>query len=107
MTGEYGVHVAFRFHVNFYHSYRGDSLDESGIGPDIRIIRSILDDLDRLESEGIPVRGTWDIENYYSLEKYMPRHAPDLIERIAGRVSRRSDEVEVMSFNNGIVSAHT
>ncbi len=101
------VHLAFRFHVNFYHSYRGDSLSERGIGKDIRIIRGILADLDRLNSEGIPVRGTWDIENYYSLETLMPRHAPDLVEGIARRVREDRDEIEPMSWNNGIVSACT
>ncbi|HRZ90642.1 MAG TPA: hypothetical protein P5117_14265, partial [Spirochaetia bacterium] len=90
------VHLAFRFHVNFYHSYRGDSLDERGIGKDIRIIRGILADLDRLNSEGIPVRGTWDIENYYSLETLMPRHAPDLVEGIARRVREDRDEIGVV-----------
>jgi len=101
------IHLAFRFHVNFYHSYRGDSLDEQGIGKDIRIIRGILDDLDRLNQEGLEVRGTWDIENYYSLETMMRHHSPDLIERIRERVKDGRDEVELMSYNNGLVSACT
>jgi hypothetical protein len=101
------IHLAFRFHVNFYHSYRGDSLDERGIGKDIRIIRSLLDDLDALEAEGIPVRCAWDIENYFSLETYLPRHAPDILERIRTRVTRGFDEIELMSWNNGIMTAHT
>lgn len=101
------IYLAFRFHVNFYHSYRGDSLDEKGIGKDIRIIRSLLDDLDILNAEGIDVCGTWDIENYYSLEYMMREHAPDLIERIQARVAAGTDEVELMSYNNGIVSACT
>jgi len=100
------VHLSLRFHVNFYHSYRGDSLDDRGIGKDIRIIRGILDSLDRLGAKGIPVRAAWDIENYWSLQVYMPRHAPDLIERIATRVAAGLDEVELMSWNNGILTAH-
>lgn len=106
-TGRSTISLAFRFHVNFYHSYRGDSLDERGIGKDIRVIRSILDDLDALNAAGIPVCGTWDIENYYSLETYLPRHAPDIVERIRSRVAAGRDEIELMSYNNGIVSAHT
>ena len=31
------ISVAFRFHTNLYHSYRTDSLDENGIGKDIRL----------------------------------------------------------------------
>jgi hypothetical protein len=30
------VFLAFRFHGNFYHSYRGDTPDELGFGKDIR-----------------------------------------------------------------------
>ena len=101
------VYIAFRFHVNFYHSYRGDTPDELGYGKDIRIIRGILDDLDGLNAEGIPARGTWDIENYYSLEKYIPRSAPDITERIKARVGAGLDAVELMSYNNGLVSAET
>lgn len=101
------IHLAFRFHVNFYHSYRGDSLDERGIGKDIRIIRGILDDLDALEAEGIALRCAWDIENYYTLELYLPRHAPDILERIRTRVGRGLDEVELMAWNNGLMTAHT
>ena len=101
------IHLAFRFHVNLYHSYRGDSLDERGIGKDIRIIRCLLDTLDSLNAAGIPIRGTWDMENYYSLEVYLPRHAPDIIERIRGRVMKGLDEVELMSWNNGLLTAHS
>ncbi|MCP4753848.1 MAG: hypothetical protein GY866_23435 [Proteobacteria bacterium] len=57
----------------------------------IRIIASILDDLDRLNSEGIPVRGTWDIENYYSLEKTIPEYCPELLERLQKRVAEDVD----------------
>lgn len=100
------IYIAFRFHVNFYHSYRGDSLDEKGIGKDIRIIRHILDTLERLNGQGIDVCGTWDIENGFSLENIMPQHCPDLLRRIQERVARGQDEIEPMSYNNGIVSAH-
>lgn len=101
------IYLAFRFHVNFYHSYRGDTPDELGYGKDIRIIRGILDDLDKLNSEGTMVCGTWDIENYYSLEKYIPMSAPDITERIKNRVDKGIDAVELMSYNNGLVSAET
>ena len=50
------VHIAFGFHVNCYHSYRGDTNDSLGFGGDIRIIRHILDVLDDRNRRGIPVR---------------------------------------------------
>jgi len=101
------VHLAFRFHVSFVHSYRGDTVDELGFGKDIRVIRGIVRTLDEANSRGIPVRGTWDIENHYSLATVMPRHCPDLIEAIRRRVRENGDEVEPMSWNNGLVTAHT
>ena len=99
------ISVAFRFHVNMYHSYRGDTPDEYGIGKDIRLIRYILDILDKYNQKGVPVRGTWDIENYFSLENSMQKHCPELIERIKRRVDQNYDEIEIMSYNNGLVSA--
>ncbi len=103
----YSVHLAFRFHVNFYHSYRGDTPDEAGFGKDIRVIRHILDVLDRLNAEGVPIRATWDLENAFSLGEIMPAHCPDLIARLQQRVRDGRDEIELMSYNNGLISAHT
>ena len=74
---DYKIHIAFGFHVNCYHSYRGDTNDEQGFGSDLRIIRKIIETLDRLNREGIPVKGTWDSENFFSLEQ-IPVHKPSL-----------------------------
>lgn len=101
------LYLAFRFHVNFYHSYRGDTPDELGFGPDIRIIRNTIRVLDEFNERGVPACGTWDIENYFSLETIMPRHCPDIVESWKRRVSEGKDEVQVMSYNNGLISAHT
>ncbi len=99
------IHVAFRFHVNFYHSYRGDRPDESGFGKDIRIIRNTLSLLDGFNAAGVPVCGTWDLENCFSLETIMPEHCPDIIEAIRRRAGDGRDEIEIMSYNNGLLSA--
>ena len=101
------INLAFRFHANFYHSYRGDTPDELGFGKDIRIIRKIIEVLDGFNAEGVPARGTWDIENYFSLETIMPKHCPDIIESLKRRVDQGKDEVQVMSYNNGLISAQT
>jgi hypothetical protein len=103
----YGIQVVFRFHGNFYHSYRGDTPDEKGFGKDIRIIRHLIDTLDRFNADGVPVKGTWDFENYFSLETTMPRHCPELIEGMQRRVRENGDEAQVMSYNNGMINAHT
>ncbi len=101
------IFLAFRFHTNFYHSYRGDTPDELGFGKDIRIIRRILNVLDTFNAQDIPARGTWDIENYFSLQEIMPEHCPDIIASLQRRVAEGMDEVQVMSYNNGLISAHT
>lgn len=101
------IYLAFRFHGNFYHSYRGDTPDELGFGKDIRIIRHILHTLDDLNARGIPVCGTWDFENYFSLQEIMPAHCPDIIEAMQRRARQGRDEFQLMSYNNGLISAHT
>ncbi|MDR1629314.1 MAG: hypothetical protein LBS36_03750 [Oscillospiraceae bacterium] len=103
----YKVHVGYGFHVNCYHSYRGDSNDELGFGGDIRIIRKIIDILNSLNERGIPVKGTWDFENVYSLEEILPQYAPDIIENVRERVKKYGDENDIMGYNNGALSAMT
>jgi len=101
------VHIAFGFHVNCYHSYRGDAPDATGFGGDIRIIRKIIAQLDELNARGIAARGTWDFENAYSLEEILPRYAPDIIEGVRRRVLRHGDENIIMGYNNGALGAMT
>jgi len=106
-SDESKIYFCPRFHVNFYHSYRGDTADEQGFGKDIRIIRGILDDLDALQREGLAVHCAWDFDNVFSLGTLIPRHAPDILKRIKERVASDLDEIHVMSWNNGLLSAHT
>ncbi|MCL2023534.1 MAG: hypothetical protein FWG82_04105 [Oscillospiraceae bacterium] len=99
------VHIAYGFHVNCYHSYRGDSNDELGFGGDIRIIRKIIRLLDDLNARGIPAKATWDFENAYSLEDILPKYAPDIIEGVKRRCKENGDENIIMGYNNGALSA--
>lgn len=101
------IHIAFGFHVNCYHSYRGDTNDNLGFGSDIRIIRKILDTLTEFNEQGIPVKGTWDTENFFSLQKILPEYAPDIIEKMKERVIKYGDENIIMGYNNGALSAMT
>ncbi|MBR3150311.1 MAG: hypothetical protein IKF64_09075 [Eubacterium sp.] len=99
------VHIGFGFHVNCYHSYRGDTNDNLGFGSDIRIIRQIIDVLNKCNEEGIPVKGTWDSENFFSLEQILPEYAPDIIEGMKERVKKYGDENIIMGYSNGALSA--
>lgn len=103
----YKVHVAFGFHVNCYHSYRGDTADNLGFGSDIRIIRKIISTLDEFNKEGIPVKGTWDCENFFSLEKILPKEAPDIIEGMKKRTANSGDEQIIMGYSNGALAPMT
>lgn len=101
------IHVAFGFHVNCYHSYRGDTNDNLGFGSDIRIIRKIIDVLNKCNADGIPVKATWDSENFFSLEKILPEYAPDIITGMQERVKKYGDENIIMGYSNGALSAMT
>ena len=101
----YRIHIAYGFHVNCYHSYRGDTCDAQGFGSDIRIIRKIIQALDALNAEGIPVKGTWDSENFFSLEQILPAYAPDIIEGMQRRVREHGDENIIMGYSNGALGA--
>ena len=99
------VHIAFGFHVNLYHSFRGDTNDENGFGQDIRVIRHIIKKLANFNHRGIPVHAIWDFDNLFSLQEILPVHAPDIISDIQRRVRENMDEVILMSYNNGLMPA--
>ncbi len=99
------IHIAYGFHVNCYHSYRGDTNDNLGFGSDIRIIRKILDTLTDFNQNGIPVKGTWDCENFFSLERILPEYAPDIIEKMKERTETYGDEQIIMGYSNGALGA--
>ena len=98
------IHIAYGFHVNCYHSYRGDTNDNLGFGSDIRIINKILDTLTDFNERGIPVKGTWDSENFFSLEKILPEYAPEIIEKMKERVARYGDENIIMRHYRAVSS---
>jgi hypothetical protein len=97
------VHLALSFHVNLYHSFRGDSNDEEGYGQDIAVIRNTLDWLDEYPE----VHADWDMENHFSVDGWLAEDAPDIVERVAARVAAGQDQVRLMSWNNGAMSAET
>ncbi len=97
------VHLNLSFHVNLYHSYRGDAPDDTGYGLDIDVIRATLDWLDKYPE----VRADWDMENYFSVDGWLASDAPDILERVRQRVEDGRDQVRLMSWNNGAMSAST
>jgi len=101
------VHVGFGFHVNLYHSFREDTNDQKGFAGDIRVIRNTISVLDFYNARGVPVKGTWDFENAFSLEEVLPAYAPDIIKNVKRRVHDQGDEPILMGYNNGAMAAMT
>jgi hypothetical protein len=104
---DYKVYVMLGFHINFYHSWRGDTPDEAGFGTDMRVIRGILDILDRANQAGKKARGYWDTEVYWTFQDILPKHCPDILERMRARVAAGQDEIVPGPFNNGANHAAT
>jgi len=96
------VYFSFGQHVDFYHSYRGDSPDEDGFGKDIRVITETLDILDQYPM----VKMSWEFDSWQTLEHRLPEYAPELFDRIKARIAEK-DEVRFMSWNGGLASAET
>lgn len=101
------VYVMLGFHTSFYHSWRGDTPDEAGFGTDIRIVREILRLLNQANRSGSQARGYWDFDVYWTLERILPRYAPDIIDGIRRRVQARQDEIVLGPYNNGANHAAT
>ncbi len=101
------VYVSLGFHVNFYHSWRGDTPDEAGFGTDIRVIGEILRMLDKANEAGLEAFGYWDFDGYWTLQEILPTYAPDIIEKVARRVQVGLDDIVLGSYNNGANYAAT
>ncbi len=101
------VYVALGFHINFYHSWRGDTPDEAGFGTDIRVIRKVLEILNRANGQGLKSRAYWDTEVYWTFQEILPKHSPDILEGIRRRVEAGWDEIVLGPFNNGANHAAT
>lgn len=103
----YKIYVILGFHINFYHSWRGDTPDEAGFGTDIRVVREIIRMLDEANARGLDARGYWEGESLFTFEDILPKHAPDIIEGIKRRVDAGLDEVTLAPYSNSLFSAMT
>ena len=101
------VYLMLGFHINFYHSWRGDTSDEAGFGTDMRVIRGILDILEHANNSSRKARGYWDTEVYWTFQEILPRYCPDILERIRACVAAGQDEIVLGPFNNGANHAAT
>ncbi len=93
-------------HINYYHSYRGDSVGTDGFGLDMRIMQTILDEIDECESQGLcggRVRISWDYSDLYWSVQLQQKYQPDVLDRVIERVKKGKDEVIIGSWGNNVL----
>lgn len=90
-------------HINYYHSYRGDSIGPSGFGKDIKIMAEIIDALDTLEDEGFcngKLRVSWDYADIFWSIQLQKEYQQDVLDKIIERCKEEKDEVLIGSWGN-------
>jgi len=90
-------------HINYYHSYRGDSRGEKGFGMDIRIMAEILDQIDKIEDIGLcngTVRMTWDYADLFWSVQLQKEYQADVLNKVVERCKKGKDEVLIGAWGN-------
>ncbi|MHA2392525.1 MAG: hypothetical protein ACXAEX_11335 [Promethearchaeota archaeon] len=97
------IYLILSPHINYYHSYRGDFLGESGFGVDIRFMGEILNQLEKIESEGlcggkIPI--CWDYGDLFWSIQLQKKYQKEILEKVQERCRNGKDEVLIGSWGN-------
>jgi hypothetical protein len=90
-------------HINYYHSYRGDSRGVDGFGKDLNLMRAILDKLDEIEDQGLcngEMRVTWDYSDTFWSIQLQQEFQEDVLDRVIERCSQGKDEVLIGTWGN-------
>ena len=90
-------------HINYYHSYRGDSRGKDGFGTDLRTMKAILDKLDEIEDMGFSfgnMRVTWDYGDTFWSIQLQQEYQQDILDRVIERCKKGKDEVLIGSWGN-------
>jgi hypothetical protein len=90
-------------HINYYHSYRGDSRGESGFGQDVRIMEEILNQLDSIEERGLCngiTRISWDYGDTFWSIQLQREYQQNVLDRVIERCKKGKDEVLIGSWGN-------
>ncbi|TXT61618.1 MAG: hypothetical protein BAJALOKI2v1_20071 [Promethearchaeota archaeon] len=90
-------------HINYYHSYRGDSRGKSGFGKDLKLMRGILDKLDEIEDQGFDfgdMKITWDYADTFWSIQLQQEYQQDVLDRVIERCKQGKDEVLIGSWAN-------
>ena len=90
-------------HINYYHSYRGDSRGISGFGKDLNMMSGILDELDRIEDMGFSfkdMRISWDYGDTFWSMQLQKEYQQNVLDRVIERCKKKKDEVLIGSWGN-------
>ncbi|MFX0212014.1 MAG: hypothetical protein ACFFDT_38925, partial [Candidatus Hodarchaeota archaeon] len=90
-------------HINYYHSYRGDSRGTDGFGLDLKIMHKILETVHDCETEGLcdgNVKISWDYSDLFWSIQLHQKFQPDILELVINRVKKGKDEVIIGSWGN-------
>ena len=90
-------------HINYYHSYRGDSRGTDGFGLDLKIMRKIIETVNDCEAEGLcdgKIKISWDYSDLYWSIQLQEKFQPEILEEVINRVNEGKDEVIIGSWGN-------
>jgi hypothetical protein len=90
-------------HINYYHSYRGDSIGPAGFGHDLRTMAGILSQIEAIEAKGLcggVVRVTWDYADLFWSVQLQQAYQPDVLEKVIERCRAGKDDVLIGSWGN-------
>ncbi|MHA1805641.1 MAG: hypothetical protein ACTSU4_14090 [Promethearchaeota archaeon] len=97
------IYIALSPHINYYHSYRGDSRGVTGFGKDLALMRGILDKLDEIEDMGFSfgsMKISWDYADLFWSIQLQKEYQQDVLDRVRERCKRKKDEVLIGSWGN-------
>ncbi|MFX0041393.1 MAG: hypothetical protein ACFE8L_00645 [Candidatus Hodarchaeota archaeon] len=90
-------------HINYYHSYRGDSRGITGFGKDLKQMRAIVEKLDEIEDMGYSfgdMRVTWDYADTFWSIQLQKEYQREILDRVIERCKKGKDEVLIGSWGN-------
>ncbi len=97
------IYLALSPHINYYHSYRGDSRGVTGFGKDLNLMKGILDKLDEIEDKGFSFRDmriSWDYGDIFWSIQLQKEYQQDVLDRVIERCKKGKDEVLFGSWAN-------
>ena len=93
-------------HINYYHSFRGDSIGTDGFGLDLQIMDNLVKTIDSCEEQGLcngKIRVSWDYSDLFWSIQLQKRFQPKVLERVIQRCKEGKDEVILGSWGNSIL----